>query len=119
MDKPENVTFSGGAVSSPCPPFECIPRSAQIALANRFARGKRLKGDGAWNALSKNFNESAEDKAFVLNRLGHAIDHCYKAISRINGILPELDAEDTADGGDAGAIMFAGALLAEYKARGK
>jgi hypothetical protein len=112
------VTFKDGVVSSPCPRYELVPLNALIALARRFERGVRIKKDGAWNAISKN-QAAVEDVEFVVNRLAHGIEHSYKAIARITGSLPPLDEEDVADGGDAGAIMFAGALLAEYKARGK
>ena len=113
---PEEVKFSGGATSSPCPRYELIPLSATTALASRFERGIRLRGDGAWNALSKNQTD-ADNPAFVINRLGHAIKHIQKAISILGGTAIEIDEESTADGGDAGAILFAGALLAEHEAR--
>ena len=116
--KEKIVKFAGGAVSSACPRYELIPLAATTALAKRFERGIRIKGDGAWNALSANQSD-AETKEFVLNRLGHAIRHCQEAIARIAGTMPPADSEDIEDGSDAGAIMFAGALLAEYKSRGK
>jgi hypothetical protein len=118
IEKEKLVKFAGGAVSSPCARYELIPLAATTALAARFERGIRLKGDGAWNALSANQSDAATEE-FVLNRLGHAIRHCQEAIARIAGTMPEADAQDIADGSDAGAIMFAGALLAEYKARQK
>jgi len=112
------VTFAAGAISSACPRYELIPLNSLIALARRFERGVRIKGEeGAWNALAKH-QHSADDPAFVINRLAHGIEHSYKAIARIIGTLPPADEEETADGGDAGAIMFAGALLAQHKARG-
>jgi hypothetical protein len=90
-----------------------VHRAAVAALAFRHARGVRLKGiDGAWNACSKDQAKTLEDREFLIDRLAHCIDHCMKAIARLNGQLPPLDEEDIADGGDAGAILFAGALLA-------
>lgn len=112
----EEVKFAGGATSSPCPRYELIPLAATTALANRFERGIRLRGDGAWNALSKN-QKDADNPDFVINRLGHAIKHIQKAVSIIGWTAVDIDEESTEDGGDAGAILFAGALLAEYEAR--
>jgi hypothetical protein len=112
------ITFASGAISTNALHFEYIPLSALEALAKRMGRGVRIKGkEGTWNATSN--LKIAEDKEFVINRLSHGIDHCYKAIARIIGSLPECDEQETEDGGDAGAIMFAGTLLAEYKSRGK
>jgi hypothetical protein len=90
-----------------------IPLVSVTALANRFARGERLKGKGAWSAVSASQAPLA-DVEFVVNRLSHAIKHCYEAIARLKGTLPPLDGQDAEDGGDAGAIMFAGALLAAH-----
>ena len=111
--------FASGVVSTKSPRYGLIWPSALRALARRMERGVRVKGDGACNALSAHNKMATEDAQFVIDRLEHGIEHCYKAIARIAGNLPELDEQDTADGGDAGAILFAGALLAEYKARGK
>ena len=110
------VKFAGGATSSPCPRYELIPIAATTALAKRFEYGIKRRGDGAWNALSAN-QQDAATKEFVLNRLGHCIAHCQAAIARIAGTLGALDADEEAGGGDAGAILFAGALLAEYEAK--
>ena len=113
--------FSHGVISSAgTPQFSLIWFSALVALARRFMRGVRVKKDAACNALSNN-QDACTDKAFIINRLEHGIEHCYKAIGRISGQLPPEDEMEVADGGDAGAIMFSGALLAEYykRTRGK
>src|ERR1700683_3688155 len=112
----KEVKFSGGATSSPCPRYELIPLATTTALAARFERGIRLRGEGAWNALSKNQSD-ADNPLFVINRLGHAMKHIQKAISILAGTAVEIDEESTEDGGDAGAILFCGALLAEHEAR--
>ena len=105
-----DVVFSGGASSSPCPRYELIPLAATTALARRFERGIVSRGSGAWNALSEN----RVTKDFVLNRLGHAMRHIQEAIIRI-AVTGEVGPQQLEDGGDAGAIMFAGAALAEYE----
>ena len=112
----EEIRFAGGATSSPCPRYELIPLSAMTALAGRYERGIRLRGDGAWNALSRN-QKDADNPEFVINRLGHAIKHIQKAIAILSGTALVIDDESVSDGGDAGAILFAGALLAEYEYR--
>jgi hypothetical protein len=113
---PIEVQFQSGAASSSCPNFALIPYAAMIAFARRHERGIRLKGDKAWNALSPNQNP-LEDREFLINRLVHAIDHSYLAIGRLAGIIPPASEEEEADGGDEGAIMFAGGLLAAAKAK--
>ena len=110
----EIVKFGNGKVSSKIPRLELIPRQALSDLALRFERGVRIKGDGAWNALTD--PAAADDKQFVIDRLAHCIDHCYKAIDAINHNLPMKDLQD---GGDAGAIMFAGALLSCHVGRNR
>jgi hypothetical protein len=107
------LIHQSGRASSKIPPLHLIPHASLIALARRLGRGVRIKGiKGAWNACSKDQTKTMEDREFLIERLAHGIDHCYKAIARLNGQLPPLDQEETDDGGDAGAIMFAGALLA-------
>ena len=106
------LKHSSGMVSTKIPPFHLIPRAALIALARRFGRGVRIKGDGAWNATSAKQSAVMQDRDFLIERLGHVIDHATAAIARLNGSLPPLSAEEIGDGGDAGAIMFGGALLA-------
>ncbi len=100
------LTFNG-IKSSKTPPFELIPREALVALARIFEAGIEQKGvDGAWNGRRADYH-TILTRDFVINRLGHCIDHSSKAIQRlVTGQRPEPN--------DAGAIMFAGALLAVY-----
>lgn len=114
---PVAVQFQTGVASSNCPDFGLIPYAAMLAEARRFERGVRLKGSQAWNARSAN-QSAMTDRDFVINRLVHAIDHCYLAIGRLVGTIPPASEEEESDGGDAGAIRFAGALLAAAKAGG-
>lgn len=106
-----NVEFHGVA-STKIPRLELIPFSALESLAYRFELGIQRKGDKAWNALT-NKEEALKDANFVINRLAHCIKHCYAAIEKL--YCYEDDGED-----DAGAILFAGSVLAEYnKLKGK
>lgn len=104
----KELEFSG-VKSTKIPRFELIPKSSLEALALIFEKGIEKKGDGAWNALTLNKNEALKDKAFVIERLSHVIKHCYDAIGKVQN-EKEWEGEE-----DAGAIMFGGAVLAEYK----
>jgi hypothetical protein len=92
-----------------CPDYQLIPFAALTALANRFGLGKRTYGAKAWNAESS--QDALDDVEFIRARLGHAIKHASLALAKINGEIPD-DGDD-----DAGAIMWAGAMLASHKAR--
>lgn len=98
-----------GVISTKIPRFELIPFSALEALARIFEAGIAKKGDGAWNALTPHKNEALKDKAFVIERLSHVIKHCYQAIRKVQ------DGKEWEGEEDAGAVMFGGAVLAEYK----
>lgn len=113
----EIVKFASGVISSKIPRLELIWHAGLRALAARCERGIRLKGDGACNALTN--QEPVDDKKFVIDRLAHCINHCYLAIGRLSGNGEPIDDEEAADGGDAGAIMWAGQLLAEHLERAK
>lgn len=105
--------IGSGVISSAQPPIELIPMCAIRDLGARFGRGVRLKGmNGAWNAIHN--VQAADNQEFVIDRLAHGIMHGYKAISRLTGELPPLDSQEVADGGDAGAVMFSGALLSTH-----
>lgn len=97
-----------GVKSTKIPRYELIPKSALVALANRMELGIERKGDEAWNALTLHKQEALKDNAFVIERLSHCIQHCYDAIASV--VRGEDSKED-----DAGAILFAGAVLAEWK----
>ena len=99
----------GTAALTKIPRFELIPKEALISLALRFEKGIERHKEKAWNALSSNY-QSALTEEWVLARLGHAIDHAYNALAKLHS-----GADDGED--DAGALMFAGAVLACYRRR--
>lgn len=99
----------GTAALTKIPRFELIPKEALISLALRFEKGIERHKEKAWNALSSN-HQSALTEEWVLARLGHAIDHAYNALAKLHS-----GADDGED--DAGALMFAGAVLACYLRR--
>lgn len=109
-NNPLLVRHASGATSSAIPPYHLIPHKAARAYALRLGRGVRLRKEGAWNALS--LQSALDDREFLLERLGHGLDHILAAIARVAGYGTPLTDEEIADGGDAGAIMFAGGLLA-------
>lgn len=98
-----------GITSTSLPRLELIPKAALESLAKRFELGIERKGDGAWNALTPHMDKAT--KEFVIERLAHCIHHCYDAIAKVNEDV-EFLGED-----DAGAIMFAGAVLAVWNKR--
>lgn len=104
----ETIDFNG-VKSTKLPRLELIPKSTLISLAERFELGIERKGSYAWNASRSDLHKTLEDEKFVMERLSHCIHHCYDAINKIiEGKI--LEGED-----DAGAILFAGSVLAEYK----
>lgn len=107
----------GKVTSTKLARFELIPKSALISLADRFELGIERKGEGAWNTLTLQNSDCTTDKAFAIERLSHCIHHCYDAIYKLihEGDNPGKEAGEE----DAGAILFAGAVLAEYKGIGK
>lgn len=106
-----NIPITQKPSSSYVPSLHLIPFSALECLADRFELGARVK-EQPWNAMS-NVN-TAKNVEFVKERLVHVICHAYSALNRLN-YLSEQDIEEINHiWGDAGAILFGGALLAEY-----
>lgn len=105
----QKIRNFNGVTSTALPRLELIPKSTLESLGKRMELGIKRKGDGAWNALTHYNSEALVNSDFVIERLSHCIHHCYDAIRKIvnNKILEEED--------DAGAILFAGSVLAEYK----
>lgn len=96
-----------GIKSSKIPRYELIFKSALVSLATAHELGIVQKGDsGALNALNSR-EDVTINKDFVIERLAHCINHCIDAIQQVkNGIFT---------GEDAGAILFAGSVLAEHR----
>lgn len=99
------VTFPSGVTSSKIPRFDLIPRNALIGLAGRFELGEETHKENTWNASTS--QDCLTDKAFILARAGHAIDHAFKLIAKLHGRLPD-NGDD-----DASAIAWAGIFLFE------
>jgi hypothetical protein len=96
------VVSKGGATSSKIPGIDQIPYSAIIALAKRYSLGEQKHGRDNWK-------QGLDDKKYMIERLGHVINHAYKQIAILQGDIPD-DGDD-----NAGAIMWGGAMLAEFK----
>lgn len=111
MKKPVEVLSIGTAASTKIPRYELIPKPALAALASRFEVGVERHKEKAWNSLSPNF-DTALTREWVIARLAHAVDHAYNALAKLHSGVE--DGED-----DAGAIMFAGSVLACYKSAAK
>ncbi len=105
----DKVDF-GSATGSKISRYELIPKVALECLSGRFEVGLERHKEKAWNALSEN-RHSALTKEWVMARMAHAVEHAMDAIQKINSgqFFEPGFSED-----DAGAIMFAGAVLAAY-----
>lgn len=99
----EKTASKSGATSSKIPRFDYIPMIGLIALARRYEKGVEKHGADNWR-------KALTDVDYVCERMGHVIDHAYKAIEKLRGRLPD-DGDD-----DAGAIAWGGMFLAEAKA---
>lgn len=108
IEKEEVKEFSG-VTSTKIPRFELIPFFTLCLFAGAFEEGFRKKNEGAWNALNAHLEDALKDKLFVVERLSHVIKHCYKAIGKV------MEGKEWEGEEDAGAIMFGGSVLAEYK----
>lgn len=104
------VKHAGGIVSSSkVPALHLIPTEALICLAERFEVGTERKGEGAWNALTKN-QQCLDDKAFLIERCSHIIRHTMLLRDQLaHGYSPE---QEDSPYENAGAIIFGGALMA-------
>ena len=95
--------------SSKVPALHLIPTEALICLAERFEVGTERKGEGAWNALTKN-QQCLDDKAFLIERCSHIIRHTMLLRDQLaHGYSPE---QEDSPYENAGAIIFGGALMA-------
>jgi hypothetical protein len=74
-------------------------------MAERFMLGEEKHKDKCWNAK---FPDRLDER-FVIERLNHIIKHAKIALDKILGINQD-DGDD-----DAGAILFGGAVLAEWR----
>jgi NTP pyrophosphatase (non-canonical NTP hydrolase) len=99
--------FPSGATSSATPRYDLIPMAALDSLARRFEKGLVSHPDG-YNALGN--QAPLADTAWMCERLSHGARHCMIAIAKLTGqpLPPDVAPNDD----DAGAIMFAGAILA-------
>lgn len=92
-----------GLQFSVVPKFELIPREAILRLVRRIEYGECTKGKNAWNGLTPNQDKLLSKEALV-KRLGHAVDHVYKLIDRLQNGQPLIEGNED----DAAAIMWAG-----------
>lgn len=90
----EKTVSKSGASSSKVPRMDLIPYSALVRLANRFALGLEKHG-------KNNYRKGLSDKDYVIERLGHVINHAYRLIEKLEGRL--VDEDD-----DAAAIAWGG-----------
>lgn len=101
-EKPEGVTvFKSGATSSnQLPRFDLIPRVALEILAKRYTIGAVKHGDF-------NYRKGFHDKAFIIDRINHLVEH-------LGALLCPKDSDEW-DDDNIGAILWAAAFLAEVR----
>jgi hypothetical protein len=100
--KPENQTvFKSGATSSgQLPRFDLIPRVTLDSLGERYTKGAINYGDF-------NYRKGFDDKAFILDRINHGINH-------IGALMSPRNKEEW-DDDNIGAILWFGSFLAELR----
>lgn len=75
--KDDRHTFSSGASSSGRKPrYDLIPLWALQRIAKRFEMGAEKYGENNWQ-------KGVDDKAFIIDRLNHLIDHAHLAIEHV------------------------------------
>jgi hypothetical protein len=96
----EKVVMSrSGATSSKVPRYDLIPIEALIRVAERYELGLAKHGKDNWR-------KGLGDKAYLINRATHVIDHALKLIAKLEGYIRD-DGDD-----DIGAILWGGCFLA-------
>lgn len=76
--------FESGAKSSGnLPPYECLTRDFLRRAAERMRLGMHYG--------KHNWKKGASDKAFILDRLNHALEHLTKAMEEIDNDVPYDD----------------------------
>jgi len=99
---PPQIDIGNGRTTK-APDYHLIPTIALRRLAERFALGEIRKGEKAWNAGSK-FQDVLTNRAFIIERLNHVIDHAMK-------LRDEVNSNSFGEDDNAGAIAWAGAFL--------
>jgi hypothetical protein len=67
---------SGASSSGTIPPYECLTLNFLRRCARRMQLGLHYG--------KHNWKKGAEDKKFILERLGHAVEHLHKAMEQID-----------------------------------
>lgn len=104
-------TFPSGATSNYAPGYHRIPKIALDVLAERLEHGETTHGQGASNRFknTKRFGDSD----WVMDRLNHGIEHSLEVMGLLDHIMHDRDSIELMKS-HAGAIMFAGMLLAAH-----
>jgi len=99
-------TFASGAMSSGLKPrYDLIPTYALERIARRFELGAAKYGENNWV-------KGAQDRAFILDRINHAIEHLLHIADLIKGpnVVPWRDIDD-----DAAAVVWGAICVMEYQ----
>ena len=103
----EKRQFPSGVTSTKQIRLSLIPHNGLVNAATRFELGLETHKEKAYNALSTNKN-ALTDVFWLIDRLSHAIEHCYKAIEILRDTRDPHRCKD-----DAGAIAWCGLVLGE------
>lgn len=98
--------YKSGAGSRKGTAYGLLPRAGLRRAVARFQLGLDNYGDGAFNAMSTNTAPLA-DREWLIERVNHAIGHCYNLLDKLTGKAP-MGGDD-----DAGAVAWCGLVLGE------
>jgi hypothetical protein len=108
-DQKEKRVFKSGLTSTKQPRLSLIPHAGLVNAAERFELGLEKHAETAYNKLSNNTAAALEDRDWLIERVSHAIEHCYRMIDIL--IDPNKVISDLKD--DAGAVAWCGLVLGE------
>lgn len=91
---------SGASSSGHKPPYECLTLEFLKRASRRMQKG--------FHYGKHNWKKGAKDKAFILDRLNHAMEHLHKA-------LCEIDTDTPMDDDDLAAVVVNCMMAMEYQ----
>jgi hypothetical protein len=82
------VAPSGATSSALKPEYRLVPFAAIKRIGQRLTDGAKKHGEGNWE-------KALDDRAFMMDRANHLIEHAYRAINKLQrGIFTDDDDDD-------------------------